>query len=145
MARKLHQSRALVRVSARVRSAGWIGVAVCRLIPGLRIYTTLVAGAIQVPRRIFIVAMSVFTVAWVGAFVALGAVVGIPVEHFFNQVQQLAVQGAILIVMGVGAYLAIRRTPPSSGAGLVRVPHIVRAVIAAAVDIGVIASALRLK
>ncbi|MHB8719023.1 MAG: VTT domain-containing protein [Candidatus Dormibacteria bacterium] len=140
VARKLHQSRALVRVSARVRSAGWIGVGISRLIPGLRIYTTLVAGAVQVPRRTFALAMSVSTVIWVGAYVALGAVVGIPVEHFFNQVQRLAVQGAILVVMGVGGYLAIRRTPPSSGAGLVRVPRLVRALIAAAVDLGVIAS-----
>lgn len=140
VARRLHQARALERVSSRVRSAGWLGVAVSRLIPGLRIYTTLVAGAVQVPARTFLVAMSVSTVVWVGTFVALGAVVGIPVEHFFNQVQQLAVQGAILIVMGVGGYLAIRRTPPSSGTGLVRVPRPVRALIAAAIDIGVIAS-----
>jgi membrane protein DedA with SNARE-associated domain len=140
VARRLRQQKALDRVSARVRSAGWVGVAVCRLIPGLRIYTTLVAGAVRVPQRTFLLAMSTSTVLWVVAYVALGAAVGIPVEHFFNQVQQLAVQGAILIVMGVGVYLTIRRTPPSSGAGLVRVPRWVRALIAAAIDIGVIAA-----
>jgi len=47
VARRLRQQKALERVSARVRSAGWLGVAICRLIPGLRIYTTLVAGAVQ--------------------------------------------------------------------------------------------------
>jgi len=140
VARKLHQERALLRVSARVRTAGWAGVAVCRLIPGLRIYTTLVAGAVQVARRTFLVAMSASTVVWVVAFVALGAAVGIPVEHFLSQVQQLALQGAILIVMGVGGYLAIRRTPPSSGSGLTRVPRLLRALVAAAIDIGIIAS-----
>jgi membrane-associated protein len=140
LAQRLHQQRSLERVSQRMRSAGWIGVAVSRLIPGLRIYTTLVAGAVRVPRRTFLVAMVPSTVIWVTAFVALGTVVGIPVEHFFNQVEQLAVQGAILIVMGLGGYLAIRRTPPSTGAGLVRVPRPLRATIAAAIDIGVIAS-----
>jgi membrane-associated protein len=140
LAQRLHQQRNLERVSRRMRSAGWMGVALSRLIPGLRIYTTLVAGALRVPRRIFIAAMVPSTVIWVGVFVALGTVVGIPVEHFFNHVQQLAVQGAILVVMGLGCYLAIRRTPPSTGAGLVRVPHAVRAGIAAAIDLGVIAS-----
>lgn len=140
VARRLHQQKAVERVSNRLRSAGWIGVAICRLIPGLRIYTTLVAGAVRVPQRTFLVAMLVSTVAWVGAYVALGAAVGIPVEHFFNQVQALAVQGALLVALGVGAYLTIRKTPPSSGAGLVRVPRWARMAIAAAIDLGVIAS-----
>ena len=140
VARRLHQQKAVDRVSGRLRSAGWLGVAICRLIPGLRIYTTLVAGAVRVPQRTFLVAMLVSTVVWVGAYVALGAAVGIPVEHFFNQVQALAVQGAILIALGVGAYLTIRKTPPSSGAGLVRVPRWTRMLIAAAIDLGVIAS-----
>jgi membrane-associated protein len=140
LAQRLHQQRNLERVSKRVRSAGWTGVALSRLIPGLRIYTTLVAGAVRVPRRTFIAAMVPSTVVWVGVFVALGTVVGIPVEHFFNRVEQLAVQGVILILMGLGVFLAIRRTPPSTGAGLVRVPRGVRASIAAAIDIGVTAS-----
>lgn len=140
VARRLHQQKALDRVSTRVRSAGWVGVAICRLIPGLRIYTTLVAGAVQVPQRTFIVAMTSSTLVWVGAYVTLGALVGIPVEHFFNQVSQLAVQGAILIVMGLGVFLTIRKTPPSTGAGLVRVPRLARALIAAAIDLGAIAA-----
>ncbi len=140
LAQRLHQQRNLERVSNRVRSAGWVGVAVSRLIPGLRIYTTLVAGAVRVPRRTFIVAMVPSTIVWVAAFVALGTVVGIPVEHFFTRVEELAVQGVILVVMGLGIFLAIRRTPPSTGAGLVRVPRVVRACIAAGIDAGVIFS-----
>jgi membrane protein DedA with SNARE-associated domain/DNA-binding transcriptional ArsR family regulator len=140
LAQRLHQQRNLERVSRRIRSAGWLGVALSRLIPGLRIYTTLVAGAVRVPARTFFVAMVPSTIVWVGAFVALGTVVGIPVEHFFNQVERLAVQGAILVVMGLGVFFAIRRTPPSTGAGLVRVPRVLRAFIAAAIDIGVIFS-----
>ena len=140
LAQRVHQQKNLERVSRRVRSAGWMGVGLSRLIPGLRIYTTLVAGAVRVPRRTFLTAMVPSTVVWVGVFVTLGIVVGIPVEHFLNQLQQLAVQGAILIVMGVGGFLAIRRTPPSTGAGLARIPRPVRALIAAAIDIGIVAS-----
>lgn len=80
------------------------------------------------------------TIVWVGVYVALGILIGVPVEHFLDQIQKLAVQGAILIVMGVGCYIAVRKTPSSSGAGLVRVPRWVRVLLAAGVDIGVVAS-----
>jgi membrane protein DedA with SNARE-associated domain/DNA-binding transcriptional ArsR family regulator len=139
LARRLHQQRALERVTLRVRSAGWMGVAVTRLIPGLRIYTTLVAGALRVKRSTFLTGMITATVLWVAVYVALGMAAGVPIEHFLTQVQRLAVQGGILVAMGVGCYLAVRRTPASSGAGLVRLPRVARIVVAAAVDVGVVA------
>jgi membrane-associated protein len=142
LARRLRQQRNLERVTARMRSAGWLGIGLTRLIPGFRIYTTLVAGAVQVPRRTFIFAMVPSTVVWVGAFTALGVLVGVPVEHLLSQVQQLAFQGIILIAMGVGCYIAIRRTPASSGAGLVRLPRWARVLLAAVLDIGVVASVI---
>ena len=106
LARRLRQQRNLERVEDRLRAAGWRGIAISRLIPGLRIYTTLVAGAVRAPRRSFILAMVSSTFVWVGVYVALGILIGVPVEHFLDQLQKLAVQGAILIVMGVGCYLA---------------------------------------
>ena len=140
LARRLRQQRNLERVEERLRAAGWRGIAISRLIPGLRIYTTLVAGAVRAGRRTFVVAMVASTFVWVGVYVALGILIGVPVQHFLDQIQKLAVQGAILIVMGVGCYLAVRRTPSSSGAGLVRVPRWVRVALAALLDIGVVAS-----
>jgi DNA-binding transcriptional ArsR family regulator/uncharacterized membrane protein len=79
---------------------------------------------------------------WVGVYITLGILVGVPVERFLNQVQKLALQGAILVVMGIGCYVAVRKTPASSGAGLVRVPRRVRVVLAAALDVGVVASVI---
>jgi membrane-associated protein len=140
LARRLHQQRNLERVSARLRSAGWLGVGVSRLIPGLRIYTTLVAGAVRVSRRDFVAGMVPATIIWVAVFTALGAVIGIPVEHFFNSFEKLAVEAVIVVAMGVGSYIAIRKTPPSSGAGLVRLPHWLRAFIAALIDLAVVGS-----
>jgi membrane protein DedA with SNARE-associated domain/DNA-binding transcriptional ArsR family regulator len=140
LARRIHQQHALDRVSGRVQAAGWGGIAVSRLIPGLRIYTTLVAGALRVRRSTFLLGVVPATVAWMAVYVALGVLVGVPIEHFLTEVQRLAVQGAILLAMGVGCYFVIRRTPASSGAGLVRVPRPVRVVIAALLDIGVVAS-----
>ncbi len=140
LARRIHQQHSLERVSGRVRSAGWGGIAVSRLIPGLRIYTTLVAGAVQVRRSTFLLGMVPATVIWLAVYIALGVLVGVPIEHFFTAVQKLAIQGGILVVMGLGCYFLIRRTPASSGAGLVRLPRPVRVVIAAVLDIGVVAS-----
>jgi membrane-associated protein len=140
LARRLRQQRNLGRVEERLRSAGWVKIGISRLIPGLRIYTTLVAGAVRVPRRSFLVAIGWSTVVWVGVFVALGMLIGVPVVHFLDHIQQLAVQGAILIVMGVGCYLAVRKIPATSGAGLVKVPRWVRVLLAAGIDIGVVAT-----
>lgn len=138
LARRLHQERALDRVSTRLRSAGWVGVGVSRLIPGLRIYTTLVAGAVRLPRRDFLAGMVPATVLWVAVFTALGAAIGIPVEHFLSHVERVAVEAVLVAVLGVGSYLAIRKTPPGSGAGLVRLPHWLRVGIAALIDLAVI-------
>lgn|SRR5487761_1165119 len=140
LSRRLHQERNLERVAQRMRSAGWTGIAISRLIPGLRIYTTLVAGAVRMSRRAFLAGLVPATVAWVIVFTVLGTLVGIPVEHFLTSVEKLAVQGAILLALGVGGYLAIRRTPASGGAGLVRIPRPLRIALAAAIDVGVIAS-----
>ncbi|MGC1908773.1 MAG: VTT domain-containing protein, partial [Candidatus Dormiibacterota bacterium] len=50
LAVRFHKARALERVAARVRAARPLGIGASRLIPGLRIYTTLVAGAFGVRR-----------------------------------------------------------------------------------------------
>jgi membrane protein DedA with SNARE-associated domain len=47
LAKRLRQLRNLERVERRILSSVWVGIAVTRLIPGLRIYTTLVAGAVR--------------------------------------------------------------------------------------------------
>jgi membrane-associated protein len=140
LARRLGQAGTLERVSNRIRSAGPKGIAVSRLIPGLRIYTTLVAGAAGVERRTFLLGIAPATVGWVIAFVVLGAAVGIPVEHFLTAVEKLAVQGAILIAIGLGGFIAIRRVPAGDRGALVRIPGSVRVVLALLVDVGLVAS-----
>jgi membrane-associated protein len=142
LARRLRQAENLARVSGRIRAAGPRAIAVSRLIPGLRVYTTLVAGAAGVERRTFLLGVTPATVGWVLAFVVLGAAVGLPVEHFLGEVQKLAVQGGILLAMGAGGFVAIRRVPPGDRAALVRVPDTVRLVLALGVDLGLVASVL---
>jgi DNA-binding transcriptional ArsR family regulator len=82
------------------------------------------------------------TAIWVGVYVTLGVVAGIPVEHFLTKLARLAVQGAILLVIGVGGYLAIRQAPDRSQAPLVNMPGWVKTTLAALIDLGVVASVL---
>lgn len=142
LAVRFHQAKALDRVSRRVQAAGPVGIGTSRLIPGLRIYTTLVAGAFGVRRRTFLEGLIPSTAIWVVAFVALGVVAGIPVEHFLTRLAKLAVQGAILLVIGVGGYLALRRAPAREREPLVNVPGWLKTALAALVDLGVVASVL---
>ena len=142
LARRLRQEENLDRVSARIRSAGPRAIGVSRLIPGLRIYTTLVAGAAGVERRTFLLGVTPVTVAWVLVFVVLGGVVGLPIEHFLGEVQKLAVQGGLLLAMGLGSFVAIRRVPAGDRGSLVRVPDQIRIVLALGVDVGLVASML---
>lgn len=140
VAARIHREGVLERVEARVQSAGIVRIALTRLIPGLRIYTTLVAGSLRINRPRFLVAIVPATAVWVGVFVVLGAAVGLPVVHLFNQVQALALQGVILIAIGVGGYFAIRHSPSSAGSGLARMPRRIRVGFAAAIDVAVVAS-----
>ncbi|GAC1331796.1 MAG: hypothetical protein NVSMB17_10140 [Candidatus Dormibacteria bacterium] len=140
VADKLHQAKNLERVSKRVRSGGARGIAISRSIIGLRIYTTLVAGAAGVPTRTFLLGMVPASAAWVVVFVILGAVVGIPVEHFLNSFQKLLLQGVILLAIGAGGYLAVRRAPKGQPGTLMRVPHAIRVGVAVAIDASIVAS-----
>ena len=142
LAARFHQGHALQRVASRIGSSGPVGIGVSRLIPGLRIYTTLVAGAFGVRRRTFLLALVPSTAIWVVVFVVLGMLVGIPVEHFLSQLARLAVQGAILVVIGIGGYLAIRRAPAREREPLVNLPAWARTALAVFIDLGVVASIL---
>jgi membrane protein DedA with SNARE-associated domain len=66
----------LDRVGARLRRHGALGVAVGRLIPGLRGYTVLAAGAFGVPYRQFLLGLAVSGALYLGALLYLGAWLG---------------------------------------------------------------------
>jgi membrane protein DedA with SNARE-associated domain/DNA-binding transcriptional ArsR family regulator len=142
LAVRFHQVKSLDRVATRVRSARPLGIGTSRLIPGLRIYTTLVAGAFGVRRRTFLEGLIPSAAIWVGVYVSVGVVAAIPVEHFLTKLARLAVQGGILLVIGVIGYLAIRRTPARDREPLVNVPGWIKTVLAALIDLGVVASIL---
>ncbi|MGI8562744.1 MAG: VTT domain-containing protein [Candidatus Dormibacter sp.] len=137
-AARFHQTKRLDQVTARLQRAGPRELAVSRLIPGLRVYTTLVAGAVLVERRKFLLGIAPATVVWVTAFLVLGVVAGVPAERFLGQLQGLVLEGGILILLGLGSYVAIRRVPEHSVIALGRLSTSLRALLAAAVDMALI-------
>lgn len=139
VARRLHASGALQRVQTRVRSAGPLGIAFTRLIPGLRIYTTLAAGALHVKARTFLSGVVLATAVWIAVFTTLGGLVGLPLEHAFSQVSRTALQGAVLAVVAIAAYLTVRRTPPAVHGGIVRLQQPLRTCVAGILDVSFVA------
>jgi membrane-associated protein len=139
-AERLHQTRRLERVTSRLQQAGPREIALSRLMPGLRVYTTLVAGAAGVDRRRFLIGIGPLTVVWVGVFTVLGVVAGVPAARVLGQLQALILQGGLLIVIGVGGYFAIHRVPEGGREVLARLPTNLRRVLAVAVDMALIAT-----
>ena len=135
IARRLHGSRALQRVQTRVHAAGPLGIATTRLIPGLRIYTTLVSGALHISRRTFLLGVLLATTLWIAVFITLGALVGLPLEHAFNQVSRIALQGLVLALVAIVAYVTVRRTPPVIHGGIVRLKQPLRTGFAGVIDV----------
>ena len=99
------------RLSLRLRSASPVGIAVCRLIPGMRVYTSMACGSLGVTRKVFSVAVVPSVIIWVLTFVALGAVVGAPAERLLGGLDQLALRGALLAAAGVAVYVTMRFLP----------------------------------
>ncbi len=140
LAEKLHASRSLDRVAKRLRAAGPLEIAASRLIPGMRVYTTLIAEAIGVRRRDFLLGVIPATALWVGAFTFLGALVGVPAERLFGTVDRLALRGAVLVALGVGVFLAIRLIPSAESRISIPYPASWRIPVAVAADVGVVGS-----
>ena len=140
VAERVGQSRRLARVSARLAKAGPLRIALHRLTPGFRVYTSLVAGAAGVDRRRFLVGIGPLILVWVAVFTTVGALVGVPASRFLNQLQNLVLQGGLLIAIGALAYLAVRRIPTAGRAALARLPTRLRVVLAVMVDVALIAT-----
>jgi membrane-associated protein len=131
LAAKLGFSKQLDRVLLRVRGTHACGVAVARLIPGLRIYTTLAAGIAGVTARTFLLGVISSTLVWVPAFTALGALVGLPAELVLGRFEKLAFDGLILLVAGLGGYLIIRAAPLAPRSMLREIPPTIRILLEA--------------
>ena len=100
LAGRLHVQGPIDRAGRLLRQSSWLGVLAGRLIPGLRIHTSQVAGVIAMPRRTFLAGLLPAVVIYVGLFTGLGVLVGpaaiIAVEH----AQGLLILAVALTVVG---------------------------------------------
>lgn len=128
----------------RVRSASVVGLALSRVIPGVRVYTTLAAGASGMKTRRFLLAAVPALAAWLGVLVLAGDLVGRPAEAVISRVDNIILSGALLIVLGCGSFLVVRRVPREriEEDHMRDVPASLRFVLALAVDLGIVASVI---
>jgi energy-coupling factor transport system substrate-specific component len=101
----LHARVPLERASAMLQRNGWRAVFTARLIPGLRVHTTEVAGVSRMPRLTFMSGLLPATAVYVAAFVGLGAAFGRPILRVIHEAEH---QLLILIAcVAVGALLVV--------------------------------------
>jgi membrane-associated protein len=106
------------RVAGQLRGAGALQIAGSRLVPGLRIYTTLVAGAVGVEARSFVTGVVPASALWAAAFMVLGIVVGVPARRVLGTVETVAGRGVLVLAILFATYLLARRVPRTQAAGL---------------------------
>jgi membrane protein DedA with SNARE-associated domain len=145
IAEKVHVGPAMERVTERMRQANARKIFVLRLIPGVRPYATLVAGAAGVPLGLFMRASVLAIVIWSAVITALGYFVGLPATLLLQQFENLALSGGLLVALGIIGYRAATRAsdPRHSLMALDTfkgIAHRDRLWIAALVDFGVIAT-----
>src|SRR5229473_826108 len=133
---------AVDRAAGMVQQQGWRAILIGRLIPGLRIHTTQVAGAARLPRRSFAAGLVPAVLIYVAVFTGLGFAFGLPVIDFFHSAERrlfVIIVSALL----VAAFLVSLRFLGRHGAAGVRWREfpLVRRVVAAVIDMTLIVGA----
>jgi len=101
------------RAASRLRGATPLQIAASRLLPGLRVYTSLIAGAVGVNMGRFMAGVLPASALWVVAFIGLGFFVGAPVERLLGRAEAYVLQAAVVAVVVIVWVVAARRMPPS--------------------------------
>src|SRR5579864_3751517 len=113
LAARLHAGGPYDRAASRLRGATPLQIAASRLLPGLRVYTSLVAGAVGVNMGRFMAGVLPASALWVVAFIGLGFFVGAPVERLLGRAEAYGLKAAGVAVVVVIWVVAARRMPPA--------------------------------
>src|SRR6202165_3618217 len=111
LAARLHAGGPYDRAAARLRSASPLQSAASRLLPGLRVYTSLVAGAVGLNLGRFMTGVLPASALWVAGFLGLGLFVGAPVERLLGRFETYALRALVVAVVVVVWVVAARRMP----------------------------------
>jgi membrane-associated protein len=99
---------ALERATHLLQRRGAPAVFIGRLIPGLRISTTQVAGVSELPRLTFAAGLVPSVVIYIAIFVGLGALVGQPAVGVFHRAQHRFFVIAVTILAALAVILSVR-------------------------------------
>jgi membrane protein DedA with SNARE-associated domain len=113
LARRLHAGGPYDRAAGRLRAASPLQIAGSRLLPGLRVYTSLVAGAVGLDRRRFMTGVVPASAVWVIAFIGLGIFVGVPIEMLVGQFGAYGLRAGVVLLIVVLWVVVARRIPPA--------------------------------
>ncbi|HEV7467689.1 MAG TPA: VTT domain-containing protein [Candidatus Dormibacteraeota bacterium] len=138
LADRIGAADALGRTARRLRAAGPAGIAVARLIPGIRPYATLVSGAAGVPLTTFLAGALPALLVWLVALTGVGTLVGLPAAHLLGRLEEVVLRGAALILLALVAWVAGRRLGAAGAAG--RLPPRTRRLLGAGIDAGAVAA-----
>lgn len=110
VAEPLHARGPLERAAGLLQRGGSRAVFTARLIPGLRIYTTQVAGVSRMPLSTFLAGLLPANAVYIAGFVGLGAAVGRPILALIQLAErQLLI--ALLILVALVAVFLLTRAP----------------------------------
>ena len=98
----------LERAASMLHSNGWRAVFTARLIPGLRVHTTQMAGVSGMPRLVFLGGLLPASAVYVGAFMGLGVAFGRPILHVIHQAERQALLLVLVLVAGAIVVLWLR-------------------------------------
>jgi membrane-associated protein len=112
LAARLHAGGPYERAAHRLKEATPLQIAASRLLPGLRVYTSLVAGAVGVSLARFMAGVLPASAVWVVAFTGMGFFVGAPVERLLGRFEAYGLRAAMVAVVVIVWVVAARRMPP---------------------------------
>jgi energy-coupling factor transport system substrate-specific component len=105
VAEPLRARAPLERAASLLQRGGWRAVFTARLIPGLRIYTSQVAGVSRMRRLTFLGGLLPANVVYIAGFVGLGAAFGRPILALIKAAEQQLLIAVLLLVVLVGVLL----------------------------------------
>ncbi|MDQ2944102.1 MAG: DedA family protein [Candidatus Dormibacteraeota bacterium] len=111
LARRLHAGGPYERAAHRLRAANSLQIAGSRLLPGLRVYTSLVAGAVGLKRRRFVLGVLPASALWVLIFIGLGFFVGVPAQRLLNRFATYGLGVGFIVIVALIWVFAARRLP----------------------------------
>jgi membrane-associated protein len=99
---------ALERATRLLGRRGALAVFIGRLIPGLRISTTQVAGVSKMPRLTFAAGLIPSVVVYIAFFVGLGALAGQPAVRLFHRAEHRFFVIAVTVLAALAIILSVR-------------------------------------